>query len=207
MIATPARCFVEVDLGRIASIYFTQLTASLLQQKLCLFSAEVVPVSLPQIIMNAFQLWVTDNFIKKREYADQGDNFSRGPSQSLVVHVLPTNMAPSTRDRNDLMRICHVASSRRRPMPQRWGWCWPWRAFAVLSGCNRRYKSFSVESVEPVKTSQSNIKIFQIVVQFGMMCMSCVYVFVCVCGCLCVCVFICASLRERVPLVHHDWFT
>ena len=159
MIATPARCFVEVDLGRIASIYFTQLTASLLQQKLCLFSAEVVPVSLPQIIMNAFQLWVTDNFIKKREYADQGDNFSRGPSQSLVVHVLPTNMAPSTRDRNDLMRICHVASSRRRPMPQRWGWCWPWRAFAVLSGCNRRYKSFSVESVEPVKTSSQGLSI------------------------------------------------
>ncbi|CAL1172646.1 unnamed protein product [Cladocopium goreaui] len=44
----------------------------------------VVMIATP-IIMNAFQLWVTDNFIKKREYADQGDNFSRGSVTSLLV--------------------------------------------------------------------------------------------------------------------------
>ena len=78
---------------------------------------------------------------------------------------------------------------------------------AATVGTRASQSSQSSPSRPQVKACQSNIKIFQIVVQFGMMCMSCVYVFVCVCGCLCVCVFICASLRERVPLVHHDWFT
>ena len=184
MIATPARCFVEADLGRIASIYFTQLTASLLQQKLCLFSAEVVPASLPQIIMNAFQLWVTDNFIK-----NENMQIKATTSQEVRPKVLLCMFYPPTWHPQRVIGMIWWGSVTSLLVgdgrcPRDGAGAGPgvllqsYRAATV--GARTSQSSQSSPSRPQVKACQSNIKIFQIVVQFGMMCMSCVYVCVCV---------------------------
>ena len=179
MIATPARCFVEADLGRIASISHNWQHPCFNRNYACF------PRKSFQLPCRRSSWTPSSSGWPTTLSRNENMQIKATTSQEVRPKVLLCMFYPPTWHPQRVIGMIWWGSVTSLLVgdgrcPRDGAGAGPgvllqsYRAATV--GARTSQSSQSSPSRPQVKACQSNIKIFQIVVQFGMMCMSCMYV-------------------------------